>query len=46
MRTSIQKDYQSVSELRVGLSNYFDEYNHRRPHEALDYATPAEVHYG
>jgi putative transposase len=40
------KDYQSVSELRVGLSNYFDEYNHRRPHEALDYATPAEVHYG
>ncbi|MBT4947662.1 MAG: transposase, partial [Candidatus Marinimicrobia bacterium] len=27
------KDYQSVSELRVGLSNYFDEYNHRRPHE-------------
>ncbi|MBT3446666.1 MAG: IS3 family transposase [Candidatus Thioglobus sp.] len=39
-------DYQSVSELRDGLANYFDEYNHRRPHQALDYATPAEVHYG
>jgi putative transposase len=40
-----QYDYQSVSELRSGLEKYFDYYNHRRPHQALDYATPAEVHY-
>lgn len=39
-------DYQSVLELRVGLEAYFDEYNHRRPHQALDYATPEEIHYG
>ena len=40
------KDYQSVSELRDGISDYFDEYNYRRPHQSLDDATPAEVHYG
>ena len=40
-----QYDYQSVSGLRSGLEKYFDYYNHRRPHQALDYATPAEVHY-
>lgn len=39
------KDYQSVSELHNGLTEYFDEYNHRRPHQSLDDATPAEVHY-
>lgn len=39
-------DYQSVSELRSGLEEYFTFYNHERPHQALDNATPAEVHYG
>ncbi|MCP4996903.1 MAG: IS3 family transposase [Gammaproteobacteria bacterium] len=39
-------DYQSVPDLYKGLSEYFDQYNHERPHQALDGATPAEVHYG
>jgi putative transposase len=38
-------DYQSVVELRNGLTEYFAFYNHERPHQALDGATPAEVHY-
>lgn len=39
------KDYQSISELRDGLKNYFDFYNNRRGHQALDYKTPAEVYF-
>lgn len=38
-------DYQSVSELHRGVTDYFDHYNHERPHQALSGATPAEVHY-
>jgi putative transposase len=38
-------DYQSVTELTKGLTDYFDFYNHERPHQALNNATPAEVHY-
>jgi putative transposase len=37
-------DYQSVAELIQGLRNYFELYNHQRPHSALDGQTPAEVH--
>jgi putative transposase len=39
-------DYQSVPEVRAGLADYFQHYNTRRPHQALDYKTPYEVHYG
>lgn len=39
-------DYQSVRELYTGLEKYFNFYNHERPHQALDGATPAEVHHG
>ncbi|MCC6458310.1 MAG: transposase, partial [Caldilineaceae bacterium] len=28
-----------------GLARYFDLYNQRRPHQALDYLTPAEVYF-
>jgi len=38
-------DYQSVHEVKTGLANYFQYYNTRRPHQALDYKTPQEVHY-
>jgi putative transposase len=34
-------DYQSPREARVGLTRYFDFYNFERPHQALDYRTPA-----
>jgi putative transposase len=38
-------DYGSPREARTGLSRYFHLYNHERPHQALDYLTPAEVYF-
>lgn len=38
------KRYASVTELEAGLTAYFRFYNEVRPHQALDYRTPAEVH--
>jgi putative transposase len=32
--------YDSVSAARAGLAKYFEFYNRRRPHRALDGATP------
>ena len=40
------KDYEGVDELYEGLRSYFDFYCHERPHQALDYRTPAEVYLG
>lgn len=39
------RDYQSVPELNHGLTDYFQFYNHERPHSALGGKTPAEVHW-
>lgn len=38
-------DYANPKEARLGLSGYFDFYNHRRPHQTLGYRTPAEVYF-
>ena len=38
------KDYQTVSEARNGLSNYFQFYNYERYHQSLDYKTPFSVY--
>jgi putative transposase len=38
------RDYQTVAEARYGLGRYFEFYNNRRFHQALDYRRPAEVH--
>jgi putative transposase len=38
--------YSDPKEARQGLSRYLDFYNHRRPHQALGYRTPAEVYFG
>ena len=40
------KAYESIPELRMGLKNYFDLYNLRRPHQGLDDQTPDEVYWG
>ena len=37
-------DYGSPREARQSLARYFDYYNHQRPHQALGYCTPAQVH--
>ena len=39
------KDYLTVPALEIGLSDYFDLYNYERPHQSLDYRTPAEIHF-
>lgn len=38
-------DYANPREARLGLSHYFDFYNQERPHQALDYQTPAEIYF-
>jgi putative transposase len=40
------RGYETVPELERGLAAYFRFYNHDRPHQALGYRTPAEVHAG
>ena len=37
--------YASLSEAKVSLRRYFDFYNARRPHSALDASTPDEVYF-
>jgi putative transposase len=38
-------EYSSPKEARSHLQNYFEFYNHKRLHQALDYRTPAEVYF-
>jgi putative transposase len=38
------KDYATVPHLEVGLADYFSLYNEQRPHQSLDYRTPAEIY--
>jgi putative transposase len=40
------KSYENMNECRASLGTYFEFYNHERVHQALGYATPAEVHCG
>jgi putative transposase len=37
-------EYDSVKRATTGLGTYFERYNTRRVHQALDYATPAEIY--
>jgi putative transposase len=39
-------DYAHPKEARHGLARYFEFYNFERPHQALDYQTPAQVYFG
>jgi putative transposase len=38
--------YETGTQLRCGLTEYFDFYNARRSHQSLDYQTPDDVYYG
>lgn len=40
------KDYANPREAHYGLSTYHHFYNHERPHQSLDDATPAEIYFG
>jgi len=40
------KDHATGTELCNGLTDWFEFYTHRRPHQALGYRTPFEVYYG
>jgi len=39
------KGYETIEEARIGLAEYFDLYNNRRPHQSLGDNTPAEIYY-
>jgi len=39
-------DYASPREARQQITRYFEFYNHERPHQTLDYRTPADVYFG
>lgn len=39
------KSYYDLEDARIGLTEYFQFYNHRRPHQSLEYRTPAHVYY-
>jgi putative transposase len=40
------RDYRLVSEARAGIDRYFQFYNYERPHQSLEYQTPAELYTG
>jgi len=37
-------EYNSPKELRRGIADYIETYNYKRPHQSLDYRTPAETY--
>lgn len=39
------KEYTSIAEAESHIAAYFEFYNYHRPHQALGYKTPAEVHF-
>lgn len=40
------KDYATVLEAKENIGTYFDFYNYERPHQSLQYKTPAEIYFG
>ena len=38
--------HETVREVKIVLTSYFDFYNETRPHQSLDYSTPDEMYFG
>lgn len=38
--------YETIQEARRSIGKWINFYNHERPHQSLDYNTPAEIHFG
>jgi len=38
-------EFETIEEVELALTEYFDYYNNRRPHQSFGYLTPAEVFY-
>lgn len=36
------RDWETIAELREAITVWLEKYNHLRPHQALDWETPAE----
>ena len=39
------KSYRTIGEANLGLTEYFQFYNTKRPHQSLDYQTPSTVYF-
>jgi putative transposase len=39
------KEYDTGLMLQAGMGDYFHFYNYERPHQSLDYLTPADIHF-
>lgn len=39
------KGYATIADVQTGLTEYFRFYNEERPHQSLDYQTPAQVYF-
>ncbi|MBO0994958.1 transposase [Bacillus sp. SD088] len=40
------KEYETPRETRKNIRDYIDFYNHERPHQSLNYKTPASIYFG
>ena len=39
-------ELKTVAAAREQIGNYFNFYNNERPHQSLNYKTPAEIYFG
>ena len=39
-------EYETVRDAKEGINRYMSFYNWERPHQSLNYKTPAEVYFG
>ncbi|GIN71664.1 hypothetical protein J14TS2_21390 [Bacillus sp. J14TS2] len=40
------KEYETPRETRKNIRDYIDFYNHKRPHQSLNYKTPVSIYFG